>query len=56
LERQKLPDMQIVEAMMCERPHSPSVQIFFRQTQEIKMPKVVDGDTSSITRFLIILF
>jgi hypothetical protein len=43
--------MEIVEAMMCERPHSPSVQIcFLRQTQEIKMPKVVDGNTSSKTK------
>jgi len=30
----------------------PSVQIcFIRQTQEIKMPKVVDRDTSSKTKF-----
>jgi len=51
LERQKLLDVEIVEAIMCERPHSPSVQIcFIRQTQEIKMPKVVDRDTSSKTK------
>jgi hypothetical protein len=43
--------MEIVEAVMCERPHSPSVQIcFLWQTQEIKMPKVVDGDTSCKTK------
>jgi hypothetical protein len=49
--------MEIVEAMMCERPHSPSVQFKKKdKPKKLKCQRLLMGTPPQKQRFLIILF